>query len=200
MDLSREVNSSLFHLLVMELVPSTIRMDDMLKQRQEREFEPTRIDTQLSSSKKDLPGSIQALEADVTDDVLIRIESYGYTLGLKLAEVLAFQKQTKLLDVLDVMKFVCREVWFCLYGKQMDNLRTNHRGTFVLIDGNYKLIENMTSSKGTPDTLKKSQYYLWFPCGIIRGVLMSFGVEALVHAELSQLPSVTFNIQTTINN
>lgn len=200
MESSREVNSTLFHLLVMELVPSTIRMEQMLKQRQEREFEPTRINTQLSSNERDLPGSIQALEADVTDDVLIRIESYGYTLGLKLAEVLAFQKQTKLLDVLDVMKFVCREVWFCLYGKQMDNLRTNHRGTFVLIDGNYKLVENMSSSKGMPDTLKKAQYYLWFPCGIIRGVLMSFGVEALVHAELSQLPSVTFNIQTTINN
>ena len=82
----------------------------------------------------------------------------------------------------------------------MDNLRTNHRGTFVLVDNNFKLISQLNSSKGMQDTLAKSKVYLWFPCGVIRGILMSFGIESNVTAEITQFPAVVFNIQTGINN
>ena len=30
-------------------------------------------------------------------------------------------------EVLDVMKFVCKELWVEVFGKSIDNLRTNHR-------------------------------------------------------------------------
>lgn len=82
----------------------------------------------------------------------------------------------------------------------MDNLRTNHRGTFVLVDNNYKLISLLNSSKGMQETLSKAKVYLWFPCGVIRGILMSFGIEANVSAEITQFPAVVFNIHTSINN
>ena len=135
------------------------------------------------------------------DEVTIRVESYGYSLGLKIAEVLLYKSSgNKVVDILDIMKFVCRDVWKCLYNKQMDNLRTNHRGTFVLVDNNYKLISLLNSSKGMQETLSKAKVYLWFPCGVIRGILMSFGIEAIVSAEITQFPAVVFNIHTSINN
>lgn len=132
----------------------------------------------------------------------MRIEAYGYALGLRLTEVLMYKaaSDSKIVDILDVMKFVCRDVWKSLYGKQMDNLRTNHRGTFVLIDNSYKIISGLNSGKGNPDSINKARPYLWLPCGIIRGILLSFGVEGYVSAEISQFPAVTFNIQTSINN
>ena len=131
------------------------------------------------------------------DEVTIRVESYGYSLGLKIAEVLLYKSSgNKVVDILDIMKFVCRDVWKCLYNKQMDNLRTNHRGTFVLVDNNYKLISLLNSSKGMQETLS----IFMVPCGVIRGILMSFGIEANVSAEITQFPAVVFNIHTSINN
>ena len=30
-------------------------------------------------------------------------------------------------DTLDVVKFICKDVWSACWDKQVDNLRTNHR-------------------------------------------------------------------------
>ena len=30
-------------------------------------------------------------------------------------------------DVLDVVKFICKDYWTAMFGKQVDNLRTNHK-------------------------------------------------------------------------
>lgn len=35
---------------------------------------------------------------------------------------------------LDIIKFLCKDLWQALFRKQIDNLKTNHRGTFVLTD------------------------------------------------------------------
>lgn len=182
----------------------------------------TKITDQLSTIESDLPGTVTILDSNLihSDDVTIRIENHGINLGLRLSEILMFKSSSlssstskttttistipitnsKIVDILDIMKFVCRDVWKCLFNKQMDNLRTNHRGTFVLVDNSYKLISNLNSSKGLSDTLQKSKAYLWFPCGVIRGILMSFGIDANVTAEIVQFPAVTFNVQTSINN
>lgn len=137
-----------------------------------------------------------------SDDVAVRVEAYGYALGLRLTEVLMYKASasSRPEDILDIMKFVCRDVWRCLYGKQMDNLRTNHRGTFVLIDNSQRLMAQLHSLQGRSDTINKGRVYMWFPCGVIRGVLLSFGVAAHVTADAVNHPAVTFNIQTSINN
>lgn len=233
-----QISYSSFELLLQEIVPTSIRVSKTLstlstqpslptttspdstesnqdKGKEEGGYQ-TRIDTQLSSIANDLPGTINILDTSLlpTDDVTIRIEQLGFNLGLKISELLLYQNSstTKIIDILDIMKFICRDVWKCFYNKQIDNLRTNHRGIFVLIDNNYKLINQFSSSSSSSaialeghsstdqDTLKKSKVYLWFPCGVIRGILMSFGVESNVSAEITQFPSVMFNIHTSINN
>lgn len=200
------VNSTAFYLLVLELVPTSIRVSKQVNETRisaDTEFKPTTMETPLSDAGDDKPGTVGILDsADAgSDDVTLRVENYGFDIGLRISELIMFKSSNqKMVDILDIMKFVCRDVWRVLYGKQMSNLRTNHRGTFVLVDNSYKLIETMMSDKGAFDTVNKCKNYLWFPCGVIRGILMSFGIEAEVHAEVNQFPSVTFNIQTGINN
>lgn len=204
-------NASL-HYLLQEIIPMTIRVSHQLSesstpksQLDSNDTSVTHLDQPLSTIPRDYPGTTNILDYPHlhNDEITIRIENYGYQIGLKIANVLSYKLTPGLkliVDVLDIMKFVCRDVWKYLYNKQMDNLRTNHRGTFVLVDNNYRLINQLNSAKGMQDTLNKLKVYLWFPCGIIRGILASFGIDANVSAEITQFPSVTFNIHTTINN
>lgn len=205
LDSDSHVNNVCLTLLFQELIPTSVRVSQRLNDTDNLTPDvQTRIDTPLSSLPGDLPGTVAVFDAKLlaADDVTMRIEAYGYALGLRLTEVLMYKAPagSKIVDILDVMKFVCRDVWKCLYGKQMDNLRTNHRGTFVLIDNSYKLIAGLSSGSGNADSVNKARSYLWLPCGIIRGILLSFGVDGYVSAEVSQFPAVTFNIQTSINN
>ncbi|OBA24076.1 transport protein particle component [Metschnikowia bicuspidata var. bicuspidata NRRL YB-4993] len=196
-------------LLLQELVPTSVRVLLRLSEMKSVEKSPsgeaqTRIDTPLSSIVGDMPGTTAVFGSELLDseDVVLRVEKYGFDLGLRLTEVLMYKAETKqkIVDILEVMKFICRDAWRTLYGKQMDNLRTNHRGTFVLIDNQYKVTAGFSSEKGKSDAVAKARAYTYLPCGIIRGILLSFGVDAYVSADIAQFPSVAFNIQTTINN
>jgi Transport protein particle (TRAPP) component len=41
-------------------------------------------------------------------------------------------------DVLDKMKFLCKDFWIKIYMKSIDNLKTNHRGVYLLEDFLFK--------------------------------------------------------------
>jgi trafficking protein particle complex subunit 6 len=123
-------------------------------------------------------------------------------------------------DTMDVIKFLCKDLWTIMFRKQIDNLKTNHRvylfrgpeadrqGVYVLTDNNFKWFSRMSTASGTQDAIHKAQpvvplYYhsdnqfLWFPCGLIRGALSNLGVEATVIAEIAPvgLPSVSFQVK-----
>ncbi|EMG47363.1 Transport protein particle (TRAPP) (ER to Golgi trafficking) subunit, putative [Candida maltosa Xu316] len=134
LDTQTYVSNSSLQYLLQELVPTSIRVSNKLLDPTINTFaeetEETRINQQLSSIVDDLPGTVNVLDSHLldNDEVTIRVETYGYNLGLKIAEVLLYKSSgNKVVDILDIMKFVCRDVWKCLYNKQMDNLRTNHR-------------------------------------------------------------------------
>ncbi|KAH3665651.1 hypothetical protein OGAPHI_003839 [Ogataea philodendri] len=155
------------------------------------------------------PGTVDFLSSSKFQGLnnLYRIEKYGYEIGYKITDCLIYKKSVEegvniqLVDVLEVMKFICRDVWRMFYLKQMDNLRTNHIGTFVLIDNHFRPLLNVSSANGDADTLAKIQPYLQLPCGLIRGILASLGISALVKAEVieNSLPAVSFNVQTTVS-
>lgn len=46
------------------------------------------------------------------------------------------------------------------------------------------------------EAIIRAQPHLYFPCGIIRGVLSSLGIKATVQAETTELPTATFQIKT----
>lgn len=83
------------------------------------------------------------------EDVFFRTELYGYRVGRALAEVVT-RDMARLTNQLSVLKFVCKELWVLVYGKPIDNLKTNHRGTYVLIDNNFQPCERMGSAGNLP--------------------------------------------------
>lgn len=58
-------------------------------------------------------------------------------------------------DELDIIKFVCKEFWSTIFGKQADTLRTNNQGTYVLIDNQFRFILKITNSQQYIDQLGK---------------------------------------------
>jgi hypothetical protein len=96
-------------------------------------------------------------------------------------------------DNLDIIKFICKEFWLECFKKQVDNLKTNHRGTYVLHDSKFFYITRLSSSS-SEETVLAAKNHVVFSCGVIRGSLSSLGVEAFVTAEIAALPSVLFKI------
>ncbi|CCD23465.1 Trs33p NDAI_0B04310 [Naumovozyma dairenensis CBS 421] len=109
-----------------------------------------------------------------------RLRNIGFQLGKKLSELLVFTNNPNLkfkgMDLLMVMKFICRDVWKQIFGKQIDNLKTNHRGTFYLIDYEYRPIQSFSLSEtASKMELKLAEPFFELPLGIIKGVLASLG-------------------------
>ena len=96
--------------------------------------------------------------------------------------------------MLDVVKFVCRDVWMELHQKQIDKLQTNNKGVFVLQDFNYRWVKFVSAPQGE-DTRQAALKYLIFPCGVIRGALAACDVDASVNADISACPRVIFHVR-----
>ncbi len=94
---------------------------------------------------------------------------------------------------LDVIKFICKEFWTALFRKQCSNLKTNHKGAFVLTDTSFAWAMRM-STRGM-DAVQKAQPFLWFPSGLLKGALASLGLDCTVYAESPGLPCVIFHIR-----
>lgn len=63
---------------------------------------------------------------------------------------------------LDAIKFICKDLWTLLFRKQIDNLKTNHRGVFVLTDSRFQPLSRMSvdrraGSKASEDALRRAQ-------------------------------------------
>ncbi|KAJ7973411.1 Trafficking protein particle complex subunit 6B [Quillaja saponaria] len=119
-----------------------------------------------------------------------RIEAIGYQVGHQLSERYTMERP-RFSDHLEAIKFICKDFWSELFKKQIDNLKTNHRGTFVLQDNKFRWISHMSidpSSEngstvednsvpaGESKAAQATSMHLYFPCGIIRGALSNLGI------------------------
>ncbi|CAJ0939354.1 unnamed protein product, partial [Mesorhabditis belari] len=118
------------------------------------------------------------------------LESIGLRTGFLLAERLC-RDLPRISTELEIMKFICKEFWISVFGKQVDNLRTNHQGVYVVQDNRFPCLTSF--SDGT-QYVKDAAIYLCFPCGVVRGALQALGIQALVTPTTDQLPSVKFHI------
>ncbi|KDE09474.1 hypothetical protein MVLG_00376 [Microbotryum lychnidis-dioicae p1A1 Lamole] len=102
-------------------------------------------------------------------------------------------------DPLEAVKFICKDLWIELYDKQIDNLRTNHRGVYVLHDNGLKPLLRLSGNPGpgqAHELNRRVKFFLAFPNGIIRGALSNLGVPCAVSAESAGIPQCTFQIKT----
>uniref|UniRef100_A0A8D1UYY0 Trafficking protein particle complex 6A n=1 Tax=Sus scrofa TaxID=9823 RepID=A0A8D1UYY0_PIG len=100
-------------------------------------------------------------------------------------ETLAFREE------LDVLKFLCKDLWVAVFQKQIDSLRTNHQGTYVLQDNSFPLLVRMASGL---QYLEEAPKFLAFTCGLLRGTLSTLGIKSLVTASVAALPACKFQV------
>nr|XP_020753874.1 trafficking protein particle complex subunit 6A isoform X3 [Odocoileus virginianus texanus] len=121
---------------------------------------------------------------------LLVLEGMGFRVGQALGErlpreTLAFREE------LDVLKFLCKDLWVAVFHKQMDSLRTNHQGTYVLQDNSFPLLVRMASGL---QYLEEAPKFLAFTCGLLRGTLSTLGIKSLVTASVAALPACKFQV------
>lgn len=130
-----------------------------------------------------------------------RIETIGYQVGHQLAERYTMDRP-RFTDNLEAIKFICKDFWSEVFKKQIDNLKTNHRGTFVLQDNRFRWLSHL-SFNPSPDSVDDSEnnavqdtnMFLYFPCGIIRGALTTLGIPCAVSADISSHPACSFVVR-----
>ncbi|KAG8950509.1 Trafficking protein particle complex subunit 33 [Tulasnella sp. 419] len=185
--------------LLIELV-QTLRQSTLVATSKLRAREKEMVDAGLipptppiPPSKKESKG--KGPEDDEEEEALrIRLESIGATVGGNVAERLS-KDRARFQDTLDTIKFVCKEVWAAVWDKQVDNLRTNHRGVYVLQDNAFRPLLRVSSASGSTDALSKARIYLAFSSGVIRGALARLGLYAVVVPETTTLPQCTFQVK-----
>ncbi|KAH8101402.1 TRAPP complex subunit trs33 [Cristinia sonorae] len=136
----------------------------------------------------------KSLVDDEEEGVRQRLEAIGMHVGANIAERLCHDRSL-FTDTLDAVKFVCKDLWSACWDKQVDNLRTNHRGVYVLQDNAFKPITRLSTWEGRADGIRRAKLYVAMPGGIIRGALARLGFQAAVIPEITQLPQCTFQVK-----
>ena len=187
------LNASCFDLLLIELVP----LAERLSQRYEESIDDIPSLQAPPTASTQPPGStIGKPQSEIhREGVYFRLDSLGFRVGLGLSERFS-RDRPRFTDQLDVIKFLCKDLWTVAFRKQIDNLKTNHRGVYVLTDNKFRSFQRMSMVSGA-EAVVRAQPHLWFPCGVIRGALANLGIKAEVKAEVQELPVATFQITTT---
>lgn len=132
------------------------------------------------------------LHIELVDAMPDKVEQVGFATGHRYVERLTADMLRFQDEELDVMKFICREFWSSIFYKQIDNLRTNRSGQYVLHENKFRFITRMSNGTQYLDLMPK---YLAFTCGLIRGALADFGINATVSGEVTKSPACIFNVQ-----
>jgi len=84
-----------------------------------------------------------------------RIEQLGYQVGQRLLSPILFQYSSTLItEQLERVKFLCKEFWTVIFGKAIDNLKTNHKGVYVLYDYTFDWITRFGADANSPEAAK----------------------------------------------
>eukprot|EP00055_Hartaetosiga_balthica_P010495 m.44917 g.44917 ORF g.44917 m.44917 type:complete len:174 (-) comp7192_c0_seq1:3906-4427(-) len=141
--------------------------------------------------------SSQLMHPEDQDKQSSMVESIGYRTGVALFERhtvhLGEQKQyTRFSDELDIIKYLCKDLWQLIFQKQVDNLKTNHKGMYVLVDNGHPFLDTIAPEYENHPT---TSLLLWYCCGLIRGGLSSLGMQCSVTADITTIPACKFNVQ-----
>ncbi|KAM0334096.1 hypothetical protein ACHAQA_001116 [Verticillium albo-atrum] len=201
------LSSSCYDFLLIELVPLAYRITQELDNAATAgspsdapaAADNASVSQRAASSVAGGPGTAPSAgrkmdEDEEKDAVFYRLEKLGYRVGQGLVERFS-RDRPRFNDTLDVIKFLCKDLWSLVFRKQIDNLKTNHRGVYVLTDNNFRPFARMSTEVGG-QAVSRAQPFLWFPCGILRGALAALGVDATVQAETNELPAAVFQIKT----
>jgi len=145
-------------LFLIELVPLAKRIASQPIQQPDAMF----VDTN--------PPAQTDLDEDAErENMYFRLEPLGFRVGQGIAERFS-RDRPRFVDTMDVIKFLCKDLWTILFRRQIDNLKTNHRviplvrckeaklqGVYVLTDNNFRWFSRMSTVQGGQDAVNKAQ-------------------------------------------
>jgi len=122
----------------------------------------------------------------------------GFDVGQRLGDKYSMKHEPRLVGDLQVVKYICKDFWRRTFMKDIDTLKTDYQGTFLLCDNDFQVLQPFLAGAPPKEELLP---YLAFPCGMIRGALFSLGVDANVTPEVEtnddrtvRLPKCSFRI------
>ena len=149
------VSANSFDFLLIELVPLCQRLS--VREQNAEDSSPSSPRDVAPSNSKDRPKSTSSVSAlgsipSTTDPTLMpalfaRLDGLGYRVGLLLPERFSLDRP-RFTDALDAIKFLCKDLWQLVFRKQIDNLKTNHRGVYVLTDNKFLPLRRMSRDRG----------------------------------------------------
>ncbi|KAI0252731.1 transport protein particle component [Lactifluus subvellereus] len=154
---------------------------------------PPQVKAKKDAQRDSIGAGSSAPSDDEDEGLRARLEAIGLHVGANITERLTHGR-AGFADTLDIIKFVCKDLWSTCWDKQVDNLRTNHRGVYVLQDNSFKPITRISSWEGRADATRRARVYVALPAGIIRGSLIRLGLNGTVTPEIN-LPQCTFQIK-----
>lgn len=126
------VNLSCFDLLLIELVPLADRMAREYEASLDRPSLVNKV-SKAANAASTAGNTATAIAGDGLPETELfretryyRLERLGYRVGQGLSERFS-RDRPRFSDQLDVIKFLCRDIWTVVFKKQIDNLKTNHR-------------------------------------------------------------------------
>lgn len=92
---------------------------------------------------------------------LSTLEYIGFTTGFRLIERLT-RDVCRFNEELDAIKYICTDFWTIIYKKQVDNLRTNNHGMYVVQDKAFRFLTRISpGSKLLEHAPKVSDIYVY---------------------------------------
>lgn len=191
-----KVSQIVYMLLLNEIVPLSMAVENKVSDfssklegegddvaQSEEQLQRLHINPTLDPPSHQLCRDLYEADEERHNRVIDRLRSIGFQVGNKVTQLLVFSNnpnlQFKDMDLLSVMKFICRDVWKQMFNKQVDNLKTNHRGTFYLFDYEYPPIQSFAlDSESSEKELQMVKPFLELAVGVIKGVLASLGYDA----------------------
>ena len=132
------LSTSCFDLLLIELVPLAERLARHYEESLDLPPKPVRQSATEAANAAGI-GSEKAQESEMfKEGVYFRLEGLGFRVGQGLSERFS-RDRPRFTDHLDVIKFICKDLWMVVFKKQIDNLKTNHR---VCIHPRWHEVEN----------------------------------------------------------
>ncbi|KAG6828991.1 hypothetical protein H0H92_006063 [Tricholoma furcatifolium] len=210
---NRQIDAALMDYFLIELV-NTLRESAAVATARQKKVEKEMVEAGLIPPPSATPPAVPKKEKESARDsvtslksagkatavdeeeeaVRLRLETMGVHVGANFTERLC-RDRPLFPETLDAIKFICKDIWVACWDKQVDNLRTNHRGIYVLHDNAFKPISRLSSWQGRADAVKRAKLYVAMSAGVIRGALSRLGYHGSVVPEVTALPQCTFQVK-----
>ena len=123
----------------------------------------------------------------------------GFQVGAQLAERHT-KDRARFADSTEVFLFVCKEFWPAAFGKRVDSLKTNNKGTFVLTDNAFRWTRHVAAVGPSADAGESARRavaaeHARVPAGMLTGFLATLGYPAEVEADAKNAPAVVFTVR-----